>query len=447
MITTPSIDSILNQRFALRQLLRNKAHHTLIDGTVPAADLTPDKEPEIRTHISNIATAIIADPALILNDTYDAHILKRDWDSLCLWSPLDDAGEVSAISANTRKGHKLLDHYMKHFYDVGNHANRTLRSLITEGHRELIEKALMLNLMHHSTPYKSEIRRAIIMSIGGNSTVTKYKAVTAKALVAYYGARRVLDPCIGWGGRMLGALAANAEYVGCEPDPNTVAALRKILDDPAISSEHRGRARIFESPCEDVLSTEIAAMPQFDMVLTSPPYFNLELYVAGEQSTSRYPIWEDWVAGWLKPVILAALAALREGGVSCWSVKNFKTDRQYNLGDMVIAIHKEAGWTLSKTVQVDGPSRMGTGRIGKDGKASRKSKEETYCFTKGDAPAPAPAPVPLPETPYSKMKKPELLALCREKNIKGAYKMNKEQLTAALALATVPAAEATIEHI
>jgi hypothetical protein len=236
--------------------------------------------------------------------------------------------------------------------------------------------------------------------------------------------------------------------------------LRNILADPGISAEYRGRATVFQRPCEDVLTTEIAAMPKFDMVLTSPPYFNLELYTAGEQSTLRYPTWNEWVTGWLKPVILGSLDALREGGVSCWSVKNFKTDKQYNLRDVVIEVHKETGWGLTKTIEIDGPSRMGTGRINKDGKASRKSKEETYCFMKGlpapssvsaPSPAPSPSPSPSPEpTPvqsvikeaYSKLKRPELQALCRDKNIKGYSKMTKEQLITVLL-----AAETTIEHV
>lgn len=380
-MTTPPIDVILNCQFGLRRLLRNTAFHTLKENTITAADITPDKEPDIRMHISNVATSIIADPSLILNNSYTPLERQNDWKSLCKWFPLNYKAEIISISANRRTGHKLLDHYMTHFYDVGNHKGRSLRSLLTETYRADIEKALMFNLIYHNTPYKSEIRRSLIMTKGG-SMITKYKAVTAKALVSYYRARRVLDPCIGWGGRMLGTLAADAEYVGCEPDPNTADALRKILNDPAISPKHRASACILENPCEDVLTTEIAAMPKFDMVLTSPPYFNLELYTAGEQSTTRYPTWDDWVTKWLKPVILGSLAALRDGGVSCWSVKNFKTDRQYNLSDIVHEIHKEAGWVLTKTVEVEGPSRMGTGRIGKDGKASRKSKEETYCFTK-----------------------------------------------------------------
>jgi DNA modification methylase len=119
------------------------------------------------------------------------------------------------------------------------------------------------------------------------------------------------------------------------------------------------------------------------MVLTSPPYFNLELYTAGQQSTNTYPTWEGWTEQWLKPVILGCLAHLKPGGVSCWSVKNFKTDKKYPLADVTKKIHQEAGWHLVQTVKMTGSARPGGKRIDEDtGKEKRGSEEETFCFKK-----------------------------------------------------------------
>jgi DNA modification methylase len=120
------------------------------------------------------------------------------------------------------------------------------------------------------------------------------------------------------------------------------------------------------------------------MVLTSPPYFNLELYTSGDQSTNHYKTWDEWVSKWLKPVILGCLACLKENGTSCWSVKNFKSDKQYPLADVTKKIHEDAGWKLVKTVKMTGSARMGGKRI-EDGKATRQSEEETFCFQKSFA--------------------------------------------------------------
>jgi hypothetical protein len=265
---------------------------------------------------------------------------------------------------------------MQHIWDVKNHKGISLRSLCTQ---ENLEKALFANLRNHSTPYKSEIRRMLIM-YGGLGSITKYKAITTKAIVKFFQAKSVLDPCIGWGGRMLGTLAAfpDTHYVGFEPDENTYAALLKILKDDAIPEEVRRRATIHKQPAETGIS-QLNGL--FDMILTSPPYFNLEVYTSGQQSIQTYTTWDDWVSKWLKPVILLSLSHLKPGGVSCWSVKNFRSDKLYPLAEVTKKIHKDAGWDLIKTVRVTGSARMGGKRI-QDGKEGRESEEETFCFRK-----------------------------------------------------------------
>ena len=82
---------------------------------------------------------------------------------------------------------------------------------------------------------------------------------------------------------------------------------------------------------------------------------------------------------WLDPIITMSVNCLKENGTSCWSVKNFKTDREYCLADEVKEAHKRLGWELVKVVSMTGSGRPGGGRI-KDGQEKRESKEETFCF-------------------------------------------------------------------
>jgi hypothetical protein len=364
----------LNIRFALRKHL-SQEKYKLSETSIPKDNLTAEKEPYIRSKLAKIAAQIVDSSNTILVDTYTKDELTKDWLSLEKKEVISN-GSILSIDTRTRPGHKILDHYMPHFYDVKNYKGISVKSLFNQ---ESIEKALMQNLQMHSTPYKSEIRRMIVMTAGlGN--VTKYRTVTSKAIVQYYGAKRILDPCTGWGGRMLGSLAASKDtfYIGCEPDPNTAKGLRGILEDTSIPQAVRSRGLIIEKPAEVAL-TELSTMEKFDLVLTSPPYFNLELYTAGDQSTGLYTTWDAWTEKWLKVVIIGCLACLKEGGVSCWSVKNFKSDKKYPLADITKKIHKDAGWDLVKTVTMTGSGRPGSKRI-KDGEEKRGSEEETFCF-------------------------------------------------------------------
>jgi hypothetical protein len=377
MNSLPPLSEFLGVRFASRKLLQNKKYH-LFETSIPKEDVTPEKEPYIRSYFSHYANRLCENPALLLTDECSLEERKRDWMSL-LTKQVLDKGDILHIDTRSRPGHKILDHHMPHFWDVANHKGVSVRTLFTQAQ---LEKALFTNLLMHSTPYPTEIRRMIVMT-GGLGNVTKYRTVTSKAIVQYFGAKRVFDPCSGWGGRMLGTLAAGSTtyYCGCEPDPNTCTGLLNILSDAAIPESDTNRAEIWNEPVEKVLPI-VQTEEKYDMILTSPPYFNLELYTSGEQSTLTYPTWDEWVTNWLKPVILGCLQCLKPSGTSCYSVKNFRSNKLYPLADVTKKIHEDAGWVLVKTVTMTGSARMGSHRITEDGKAQRQSEEETFCFQK-----------------------------------------------------------------
>jgi hypothetical protein len=352
-----TLDAILDKPFALRKLLTDTQYHTS-KSSIPKAIL--EAEPNLHAQLAAIAKQLAADPDRLLHDTYTPEERKKDFDALKRKVVIAD-GDILRIDTRSRPGHKMLDHHMRHFYDVKNHKGVSVRSLMTQEH---LEKALLANVAMHSTPYRSEIRRMLVMT-AGLSNVTKYRAVTAKAIVQFFKARDVLDPCAGWGGRMLGVRAAYANYISCEPDHNTYRALRDIVADLG------GGPCVHEVPAEEFLHR----FGMVDLVLTSPPYYNLELYTTGAQSVARFPTWVDWSEKWLKPLILGCLAHLKPGGTSCWSVKNFKSDRAYPLADFTKEVHKAAGWKLVKTVVMTGSGRPG---------AKAGSEEETFCFQRSE---------------------------------------------------------------
>jgi hypothetical protein len=377
MNSLPPLSEFLGVRFASRSLLQNKKYHCS-QISIPKEDVTLEKEPYIREYLSHYAKLLSNNPDVILKDEFSIQERKRDWISL-LEKEVIENGNIITIDTRSRPGHKILDHHMPHFWDVTNHKGVSVRSLIN---LQLMEKVMFTNLLMHSTPYPTEIRRMIVMT-GALGNVTKYRTVTSKAIVQYYNAKRVFDPCSGWGGRMLGTLAAGQDtyYCGCEPDKNTCNGLLNILSDSAIPESDSDRAEIWNEPVEKVLP-QIMKEDKYDMILTSPPYFNLELYTSGEQSTIAYPTWDEWVDKWLKSVILGCLSCLQESGTSCWSVKNFRSNKLYPLADVTKKIHEDAGWKLVKTVTMTGSGRMGGNRINEHGKTTRHSEEETFCFQK-----------------------------------------------------------------
>jgi len=343
---------ILNKRLGLRRLLTDPKYHVW-EESIPKEDVNEETEVVLREAIDRVVTYILADPAVLLVDEYTEAERKKDWEAL-------RKKDATTFESRSRLGHKILDHHMPHFWNVKNHKGNSVAGLITA---EALRKAIWLNVRMHSTPYKSEIRRTIVLS-SGMSSVTKYRAGLSKHIVKKYSAEKVLDCCVGWGGRMLGSLAAGAEYTGFEPDPNTFGGLRGILEDVGKTAD------IHNEPAETGLAKVQSGV--YDLVLTSPPYYNLEMYTAGDQSVKEQS-WEEWVDGWLKPVVKECLRCLKPNGKSCWSVKNFKSDKKYPLADVVRDIHAEFGWVLLDTISVTGPGRPG---------AKKASEEETFVYAK-----------------------------------------------------------------
>jgi hypothetical protein len=145
--------------------------------------------------------------------------------------------------------------------------------------------------------------------------------------------------------------------------------------------EAQSRITLIHAPAETVISatgaTGATVTEPYDMILTSPPFFNLELYGGPDQSTESHPTWDDWLTHWLKPLIIACLNRLTPTGTSCWNVKNLSAAQP--LATEVKNIHTALGWKLVETVTMRGSARPGVGRV-KDSKEHRGSEEETFCF-------------------------------------------------------------------
>lgn len=343
---------VLNKRFGLRGLLRNAAYRSH-EGSISKTELTQEKEPELHATATRLANDLAANPDVLLLDVYPPTERLRDWEALV-------ERDVVTFDSRSRVGHKLLDHYMPHFWNVTNAKGVSVRSMMTP---ESLRKAILLNAQMHSTPYKSEIRRTLVLS-GGLASVTKYRAGLSKYLVKRYAATSVLDPCIGWGGRMIGSLAAGATYTGFEPDPNTFRGLQGILADI-------GKTADIHNVAAETYLPRIATA-SMDMILTSPPYYTLEMYTAGDQSVKDAMSWETWVSTWLRPLVKECLRCLKPNGKSCWSVKNFKIgNRLHPLADVIRDIHREEGFVLLESFTMQGPGRPGV---------TKPSEEQTFTY-------------------------------------------------------------------
>lgn len=156
----------------------------------------------------------------------------------------------------------------------------------------------------------------------------------------YHGKGRVLDPCHGWGGRLVGAMLADVqEYVGVDPSPIAHAGVERIYD--AFKEYQDTKVTLIERPFEDCKWKD----GEFDFAFTCPPYFDVEKYAGEDTSTKRYPQFEQWCESFYRPLIVNTMRALKDNGVFCIVVGS----QVYPLADRLKQICEENGYKVSKS--------------------------------------------------------------------------------------------------
>jgi len=139
----------------------------------------------------------------------------------------------------------------------------------------------------------------------GTYIATQFKPVVAKAVYDITDAKRVLDTSCGWGDRLAGFFASDAEeYYGCDPNPNTyqryqeqISTYNKLLPKPK-------KVQIWNCGAEDIPYDKL---PSIDVAFTSPPYFSTEEYNKGgeleeNQSWFKFNEYEKWRDDFYLPV-------------------------------------------------------------------------------------------------------------------------------------------------
>ena len=278
-------------------------------------------------------------------------------------SLMKDTVDIDKISAQkTSKSNAIIRKYMPHIHEVEDYNGNNILKLWTE---EKLKKAFKsLDKPNRTVNSQlSEIKRAIKFN-----PVTIYSPIMTKSIVKELDCKTVFDPCIGWGGRMIGTtcLGDDYHYTGCEPFTKTFLGLRDMVKDIGLEKQ----VDIYHSPVEDMLGA--LNEKRFDMCLTSPPYYDLEVYSHEDsQSIKQYPSYDEWLNEFIKPIIDFVCSHVTK--YSCWSVKNIKTDKKYNLLDDVIQIHLDNGWSLDRQFSIK--------------KNTQKNKvtdgDVTYVFAKG----------------------------------------------------------------
>lgn len=151
---------------------------------------------------------------------------------------------------------------------------------------------------------------------GFRSSIARFVGLCAKRLMpeeskSNHFHLRILDPCAGWGDRLVGALSlatpdCSVEYIGVDPNPNLSESedgykrlIEKLLSQNSRFFQSRFFCKRFEDPS---LFRDLVCVkkndPHYDLIFTSPPYLDREIY---RVDTSREGDLSKWFHEFLIP--------------------------------------------------------------------------------------------------------------------------------------------------
>lgn len=146
------------------------------------------------------------------------------------------------------------------------------------------------------------------------SSISIFRPVMAMEIYCKYTPKiAILDPTMGWGGRLIGACALNIpKYIGIDSNQYLSEPYRQMID--FVADKTKTKIEVF---FQDALTIDYSKL-QYDMVFTSPPYYNIEVYRKGTTGTFKEK--EEWNTEFYKPLFQKTWENMQTPGYYCLNI-------------------------------------------------------------------------------------------------------------------------------
>jgi hypothetical protein len=195
-------------------------------------------------------------------------------------------------------------------------------NILTDKYSE--EERLKANLKYNIAPIDALLDHKIVLKLlTGKGIITPYdmrerlyehvreptqfKISIAKAIIDGHCKKGIcMDPCMGWGDRLIAALCSDiAKYIGFDPNTHLENGYNSIIQD----ANSTVQTELYIEPFSD------KGYDNVDLVFTSPPFFDLEVYTNQEtQSIHNVKTYKEWLKVFYYPMLDVAWQSLKKGG-------------------------------------------------------------------------------------------------------------------------------------
>ena len=219
--------------------------------------------------------------------------------------------DLSKVTNETRIGNKFVDYFT------------FLERLETISKKGMSYFDFIKDTEYHKKPY---IQKLLKYQKGDDKHVALYrvfklhcgsiglfKPLTAMEIYSKFNPKSVLDFTMGWGGRLVGACALDVpNYIGIDSNKQLKEPYKKMVK---LLKQLDSRTNI-KLMFKDALKVDYSKLV-YDCVLTSPPYYNIEVYEGMHTKTD-----ETWEQEFYIPLFRETYKHLKNGGHYILNIPN-----------------------------------------------------------------------------------------------------------------------------
>lgn len=240
-----------------------------------------------------------------LND-FDLQEIEEDFDKL------REIGKDAGSKGLSTIGNKVVDYFtgLERLNTIGNKGINFFQFF--ENRKEYAKKKYIQNILKYYGTNEKDAplkvwKRIFTLYFG---SVNIFRPLIAMGIYTQFSPKCVLDPTMGWGGRLVGACALNIpHYIGIDLNRKLMKpyeAMTKFL-----SNHSSTKIELYFGDCITFDYSKI----EYDMVLTSPPYYNIEQYSFQEKRSKQ-----EWNEHFYIPLVTETFKYLKKGGKYCLNI-------------------------------------------------------------------------------------------------------------------------------
>lgn len=237
--------------------------------------------------------------------------------------------QFNRLCQGFNEGYNISLLFNPHRLDTETIKNKSIFYAINNDKTYARELSRYIADVQNKIPVGTQYYKFFGIGSGGYQYVNEFQPYLARDIYKMYcdNNSKILDPCAGWGGRMIGfasCMFENAKYFGVDPAVKTFKGLKKLRE----FLRQEDSVKLSNTCFEDTDVPE----DYFDFCFTSPPYFNTEHYDGKKSSFKMYGQYESWRDNFLFVMLDKIVLALKDNAPCLLNVG----DKHYTISDDII---------------------------------------------------------------------------------------------------------------